>query len=107
MWVVMALCFIIGGIFGTVVMKNRNKGIGLLAGWGGVILGFMVTSSFIIDKAWLFYLILAGFAISAAGIAMLIEEKVITVATAFIGSYAVIRGISLFAGGFPNESTLH
>ena len=27
-------------------------------------------------------------------------------ATALIGAYAVIRGISIFAGGFPNETTI-
>lgn len=31
-------------------------------------------------------------------------EQVIIVATSLIGSYAIIRGISLYAGGFPDES---
>jgi len=29
------------------------------------------------------------------------------IATAFFGSYACIRGISLYAGGFPNERSIH
>jgi len=27
--------------------------------------------------------------------------------TAFIGAYSFVRGISLYAGGFPSESELH
>jgi len=88
-------------------MNNRKRGIGLIGAWAGIIIGFMVSSSFILEKAVMYYLILFGFAIVFGAIAILIEEKVLTFATAFIGSYAIIRGISFFAGGFPTESTLH
>lgn len=27
--------------------------------------------------------------------------------TAFVGSYAIVRGVSLYLGGFPAESELH
>jgi len=35
------------------------------------------------------------------------ESHVIIVSTAFMGSYGIIRGISMYAGGFPSEQELH
>ena len=32
---------------------------------------------------------------------------VIIIATSFMGSYAIVRGVSLYAGGFPSEISLH
>lgn len=40
-------------------------------------------------------------------IAIKVEKSVIILLTAFIGSYAFVRGISLYAGGFPSETELH
>ena len=34
-------------------------------------------------------------------------EKFIILATSFLGSYRFVRGISLFAGGFPNETEIY
>lgn len=41
-----------------------------------------------------------------AVIAYFVEKITIMFVTAFVGSYFVIRGISLYAGGFPNEIDL-
>ena len=106
-WVFMLGCMIVGGIFGTISMRHRKEGISILAAWGGVMLGFMVTSSLVVESPWMYWLIIIAFALAAGGVAFVIEEKVIIACTSFIGSYGIIRGISLFAGGFPNESTLH
>jgi len=40
-------------------------------------------------------------------VAVKIEKTVIILLTAFLGSYAFVRGISLYAGGFPSETELH
>jgi len=42
----------------------------------------------------------------AAVIAFNTEKLIIIAATSFMGSYFVIRGISQYAGGFPNETSL-
>jgi len=34
------------------------------------------------------------------------EQQALIFGTAFMGSYSFIRGVSVFAGGFPNEMTL-
>jgi len=35
------------------------------------------------------------------------KEKFIILVTAFLGSYRFVRGISLFAGEFPNETEVY
>ena len=36
-----------------------------------------------------------------------LEKFVVVIVTAFIGSYAAVRGVSLYVGGFPSEASLH
>ena len=38
--------------------------------------------------------------------AYILKDIIIIFATSFIGAYTLIRGISLFAGGFPSEFTV-
>jgi LPXTG-motif cell wall-anchored protein len=90
------------------VMKKRKYGIGLIAAWGGVMLGFVITSLFVMKlPGWAFYLILILMAIICFFIAIKIEKMVIIITTAFMGAYAIVRGVSLYAGGFPSEISLH
>lgn len=35
------------------------------------------------------------------------RDNLAILTTAFLGAYSLIRGISVFAGGFPNEITLY
>ena len=37
-------------------------------------------------------------------LAYFLVETVVIISTSFIGSYCIVKGISLYAGGFPNES---
>lgn len=47
-----------------------------------------------------------GFAIIASVLCFFFYEKILIGSTSFGGSYMMFRGISLFAGGFPNEFTI-
>lgn len=47
-----------------------------------------------------------GFAIIASILSFYFYDRVLILATSFGGSYMLLRGISLYAGGFPNEFTL-
>ena len=92
---------------GWVVMRARKYGIGLVAAWGGVMIGFIITTAFVIGPAWAYYLILVACAVLCFWIAIKIEKTVVILMTAFIGAYALVRGVSLYAGGFPSETELH
>ena len=75
--------FLIGFVLYTFVFAQWFQHVGLLIGLtalGGLILGWL---------SWKY------------------DRHIIVYLTAFFGSYALIRGISLFAGGFPNEVILY
>lgn len=48
-----------------------------------------------------------GGALIAITIAYFWRAAIIIISTSLVGSYFFIRGISMFAGGFPNEVTLY
>ena len=69
--------------------------------------GFVITSTFVIGSGAWYWCIIVGCAILLGITAFYTEKKVIMFVTSFVGAYAIIRGISLYAGGFPNEIELH
>jgi hypothetical protein len=107
-WLSLVAIAIVSFLMGWLVMKKRKYGVGLVAAWGGVMLGFVITGLFVMSLPdWAFYLILIAFGILAFIVAIKIEKMVIIMTTSFMGSYAIVRGASLYAGGFPSEIGLH
>lgn len=108
-WVILGIWVIIGIIAGVFIGKKRKWGIAVVGAFGGVMLGLLLTTVFgtLITSAWVYYLIIISCGILAFLIAFKVEKFVLIIATSFIGSYFVVRGISMYAGGFPNETQLH
>jgi hypothetical protein len=106
-WLVVALIGVLGIVAGWLLQRYRKIGVSVLAAWGGVMLGFVITNTFVIGSAVAYWLIIVGMAIVFAIVAFFTEKGVIIFITSFVGSYSLIRGISLYAGGFPNEIELH
>lgn len=106
MWSVLAGCIVIALAIGYLLVKARKIGVAIMAGWGGATLGFILTTTFVIESTATYWGIIAGCAIVCAFFAFQTEKLVIMLATAHIGAYLCIRGISMYVGGFPNESTL-
>ena len=53
-----------------------------------------------------FWVLIVGFAAVFAALSFFIFAHVLIISTSLIGSYAFVRGISLYAGHYPNEFTL-
>jgi len=106
-WIIFGCCILLGGIVGYCFYKHRPLGLGLLAAVGGVALGFLLNISFLVQEEWLYYLVIVACAIVLGVITFFLQEAVIIIVTALVGSYAIIRGISFYAGGFPSEMELH
>jgi len=83
-------------------------GVALLAGWGGVMLGLVIYNAFLYkaNSNILFWCFIIGMGLVFSIISFFVFEHACILATAFVGSYCVIRGISLYAGHYPNEFTL-
>jgi len=87
-------------------MKFRKLGVAIFSAWGGVMIGFIVTTTFVVPNVYAYYGILGACGVALFFLAWKIEETVVILLTAFIGSYSLVRGVSLYAGGFPSETQL-
>lgn len=56
-------------------------------------------------KTWfmIYYVILLACGICTCILVTLLEKPLCITSTSFIGSYLLVRGVSLFVGGYPNE----
>jgi len=106
-WCLLALVIVLAILAGYFVCRTRKLGVALLGAWGGVMLGFVLTTTFVVGTDIAYYLIIIACALVCFFIAFKLETAVIITVTGFVGGYAIVRGISLYAGGFPNESELH
>jgi hypothetical protein len=110
-WVILVLGIIIGCSVGYVVFNHYEKVLAFLVGGiGGVILGQFLFSMFGNLIPWNSILVNVLFVIICVIVAILLafwlNTAIVIGATSFIGSYAFIRGLSLFFGSFPSEFTI-
>jgi hypothetical protein len=110
-WVMLAVGLIIGIVLGIIVYKYHEKVIAILAGAiSGFFLGQFLYSLFGNQIPANGVLMNVIFVVVSIGIliavACFLKDTIVIFATSFIGSYCFIRGISLFAGSFPDEFTV-
>lgn len=87
--------------------KFFRIGILVAGGWGGVALGLILYNTFVykIDGSskaafWIFMILMA---LVFAFLSFKFCWPAIIVATSIAGAYSFIRGISVFAKGYPSE----
>jgi len=83
-------------------------GVCALGAWVGVIGALLVHETFMYatHSQAVFWIMLVGAGLFFGLLALWKYKWVLIFATAFIGSYLMVRAVSLFAGGYPNEFTL-
>lgn len=102
-------CAALGIFVGWFVKKARRLGGSILGGAAGFFIGVILFN--LLLAQWLDYvaalIILSfGLAILGAWAAWRFDKLIIVYLTALIGAYALIRGIAVFAGNYPNEVTM-
>jgi hypothetical protein len=109
-WIVFGVSLFVGAIVGLILAKLSRLGVAVLAGWGGFCLGMILYSAFMYkldgDKRILFWIFNISLGIIAGILSIFLFNHAIVISTAIIGSYAFVRGISMYAGGYPNEMEL-
>ena len=107
-WTVLVCSCLVGLIAGYFMMKMERTGAALVGGWGGFLLGVMLNEMvfYKVESNILFWCVSIGCGVAAFVLSFIIADHVLIIMTSFAGSYMSIRGISLYAGGFPNEFTL-
>lgn len=110
-WVMLAIGLILGATAGYFVFKYHKKVIAFLVGGvAGFFLGEFLFNLLGNKINWnstvVHILFIIGCIIALIVVAFFLKDVIIIFATSFIGAYTLIRGISFFAGGFPNEFTV-
>jgi Domain of unknown function (DUF4203) len=74
----------------------------------GFLVGILLNEAvlYLVGSKVLFWSVNAGLAFVFCLIALVWVDVSIILSTSLIGSYLTARGVSLFAGGFPNEYSL-
>jgi hypothetical protein len=106
------VCFIVaiclGVLLAWLLYKTWKVGALVLGGVAGVFAGitFYNLVLFATESFWL----LLTLAVVCGALGVFLAHKffdlVVILATSLVGAYSFIRGISMFAGGFPNELVL-
>ena len=110
MWLIFTLCVLVGGVAGFVLAKLSRLGAGVLAGWGGFCLGLILYNSFLYkaddERRIVFWVFNISLAILAGITSIFLFNHALIIGTSIIGAYGFVRGISMYAGGFPDEMEL-
>ena len=107
-WIVIICTILVGLLVGFFAMKLEKIGACLLAGWGGFCCGVLLNETvlYYATSVALSWSINVACALVAAILAWFLFNHAIIISTALIGSYFTMRGVGLYAGGFPNEYVL-
>ena len=97
---------------GYLVQKYARVGVLLIGAWMGALLGSLIYASIIVKiqgestlvALWLTILICS---IAVAILSQVFFDHTVIVGSAIVGSYVLVRGISVYIGGFPNEFILY
>lgn len=84
--------------------------IGLLGVVGGFFAGSLLAAfldaSFGLNQLWFLIIVTVGFAIGGGFLAFKYTKGIVVLATAGIGSYAFMRSLTMFFGGYPSEAEM-
>ena len=90
--------------------KLAKLGVGVLAAIGGFFLGLIIYAAFLYkfdnDSQVLYWIFNIVMALVCGLLTIWLYDHMIIISTAIVGSYLFVRGISMYAGGFPGEVTL-
>jgi hypothetical protein len=109
-WVILVLSLLIGLAVGYFVSKIEKVPVVLLGGFSGYItanFSYQFMLKYINSNPIVVYWLTVFTSVILFGIlAYFFYENVMIIATAFIGGYGIMRGISFMAGGFPEEKQI-
>jgi len=105
-WVIISSWALAGLIVGYCFIAFLHIGLLILAAVAGFILSHLITSAILIQDRRVYWGIIGGTTGAAMVLSCCCKERIKILLTSLIGSFGVVRGISLYLGGFPNEIEL-
>jgi len=108
-WVVLACSAVLGLLVGFILAKMKKLGGAALAGWGGFCLALLIWNTFLYlttTSDALFWSFTIGIAVLCGLLTLVLFDHVIINATSMIGSFMMMAGIGIVAGGYQNPFTI-
>jgi hypothetical protein len=102
-WVVIAGAFLLGLLIGFIFMKISKLGAFFLAAWGGFSLALLIWNTFLYlttTSSALFWTFVVGIALICGVLALVFFDHAVINASSMAGSFMVIAGIGIVAGGY-------
>lgn len=99
---------IVGIVVGCLLAYCVKVGAAILAGWGGFALGLILNEAVMwhFEYVWVFWTTNVLCMIICAALTFKIFDHTMILTTSLLGSYAMVRGISCYAGHYYNEFTI-
>lgn len=108
-WAVLGGSLVAAVALGLLMTKFARIGAVFLAAWGGFMLGMLVNETVLIDilpQSYYFWICCAAGASACAFTVFVWYNHAVIWSSSLVGSYLIVRGVSLYLGGFPDEFLL-
>jgi hypothetical protein len=106
-WIIAGVTAFVGIFVGLALAYMFRLGAAVAAAWGGVSLALILYNSFVykLDNPnhVVFWIFVVSMGLIFGVLTLWFFWPAIILATSFAGSYMIMRGISMYAGGFPSE----
>lgn len=108
MWVILACTILLAAVVAYLFYKYVNVFYACLGGVTGFVIGMNIYTFFLryieSNPDVVYWVTVVICVIIGILFAIYFRKHLLIISTSFIGSYAIIRGPSLYIGGFPSES---
>lgn len=109
-WIVMGVGAILGLALGILLIKMTRAFFMIVGGYMGYLVGIFlydVGLQYIeADPKVIYWVTIVGSIVLCSFLALWLVKHALIIATSICGSYAVIRGASLYIGHFPSETVI-
>lgn len=108
-WMALVLSALIGLIGGFIATKCVSLGFFAIGACGGFFFGMLLYTSvfhYISNSEYMMYIPAAVLALVGGIASFTVRDYLAIIVTSFLGSYLLVRSISFWVGGFPNEFIL-
>lgn len=107
-WYFFAGATVAGAIVGFLLAKFVKVGAAVLGGLGGFFAGLILNEAVLAQfkVEWLFWVSIVACIIAGAVLTFFVFDHVVILSTVSIGSYGLVRGVSMYAGHYYNEFTM-
>jgi len=100
---VMIICVLLGVVVAYLSIRYLKYGVGVMGGGAGFAIGLLICTVFHVSSTAGLWILSICLFILLFLITFKWADEVIIFGTSCLGSYLFIRGISFYAGGYPNE----